>query len=178
MANIAALADHSRTTADRRIPDTWFRAQASSTTMGFVMQKCPRTVPLSDGERQLGMFVLPPFQRPPVWTRAQQARFIESCWMGLPIGAFTYNQPDNFGSRTDMWLIDGQQRMTAVYAYLADEFPVLGYCYSELTEVDHRKWHMSTSFPSLITRLTDEAELREVYDRLAYGGTPHEQPLQ
>jgi hypothetical protein len=120
------------------------------------------------------MFVLPPFQRPPVWTREQQVRFLESCWMGLPIGAFVYNAPNDYSHRTDLWLLDGQQRVTAVYAYLADEFPVFGYRYSEVTEVDRRKWHMGTSFPSLSTCTTDEAELRDIYDRLAYGGTPHE----
>ena len=33
---------------------------------------------------------------------------------------------------------------------------------------------MSVQFPCLRTHLTDEAKLRDVYDRLAYGGTPHD----
>lgn len=160
--------------AERLIPDSWFRASTSATTMGMLTADSGRNVPLSDGERQLGRFVLPPFQRPPVWTEAQQIRFVESCWLGLPIGAIVFNQPNDYSSRTDQWLLDGQQRTTAIYAYMDDAFPVFGYRFSELTEVDHRKWSWSTAFPTLITCLTDEAELEEVYDRLAYGGTAHE----
>lgn len=158
---------------DRLIPRPWFTAQASSTTMGALKGEMERAAPLAEGERQLGKFVLPNFQRPAVWTREQQIRFIESCWMGLPIGSYVYNQT-NYDSPLDSWLIDGQQRVTSVYAYMADDFPVYGHLFSELTDIDHRMWSMSVSFPCLITRLDDEAELREVYDRLAYGGTPHE----
>ena len=79
---------------DRLIPDTWFRASGQHTTMAFITSKSQaRETPLGVGERQLGWFVLPPFQRPPVWTLEQKIRFIESCWMGLPIGVFIYNRP-------------------------------------------------------------------------------------
>jgi uncharacterized protein with ParB-like and HNH nuclease domain len=133
-----------------------------------------RSTPLREGERRLGWFVLPPFQRPPVWTLAQKVRFLESCWMGLPIGSFIYNRPNRFNSPFENWLLDGQQRVTAVLGYMEDEFPVFGRLFSQLTEVDYRVWDMSTAFPSMVTNIDDEAQLREVYDRLAYGGTPHE----
>lgn len=159
----------------RLIPESWFRASGRETAMAFMnVQAARRTAPLLEGERELGWFVLPPFQRPPVWTRAQQVRFIESCWMGLPIGVFIFNRTNDAGGRFENWLLDGQQRVTAVLAYMADEFQVYGHSFSELTEVDHRIWDMSTSFPCKITNINDEAMLREVYDRLAYGGTPHE----
>lgn len=158
----------------RRIPETWFRASGQHTTMAFVTAAHQgRQTPIGPDERQLGWFVLPPFQRPAVWTRAQQIRFIESCWMGLPIGVFIYNRTVNDGP-FDAWLLDGQQRVTAVLAYVADEFPVFGHMFSDLTQADLRKWSMSVAFPCMMTNLEDEAQLREVYDRLAYGGTPHE----
>jgi hypothetical protein len=171
----AASSRSSIPSAERRIPDSWFSAQSMSTTMCFVAnmdRREPRR--LQEGERYLGWFVLPPFQRPPVWTLAQKARFIESAWMGLPLGVFVWNEA-GYGSRFGDWLLDGQQRITAVLEYMADEFPVYGYRFSELTGVDHRRWEMSTSFPCLRTRLEDEAALRDVYERLAYGGTPHAQ---
>jgi hypothetical protein len=84
---------------------------------------------------------------------------------------FVWN--DAMGTRFDQWLLDGQQRVGAVLAYMADEFPVMGHRFSELTDIDHRRWDMSVSFPCRITNLQDEAALRDVYDRLAYGGTPH-----
>ena len=159
---------------DRRIPDTWFRASGKHTTMAFITSDSQaRTTPLSEGERRLGWFVLPPFQRPPVWTLEQKIRFIESCWMGLPIGVFIYNRTTKDGPY-DSWLLDGQQRVTAVLEYIADAFPVLGYRFSELTEIDYRKWSMAVAFPCMMTNIEDEAQLREVYDRLAYGGTAHE----
>lgn len=159
---------------ERRIPETWFRASGQSTTMVFLSGKHQaRETPLGPGERQLGWFVLPPFQRPPVWTQAQQIRFLESCWMGLPIGVFIYNRTRHDGPY-DAWLLDGQQRVTAVLAYMADEFPVFGYRFSELTIYDIRRWEMSVAFPALMTNLESEEQLREVYDRLAYGGTPHD----
>ncbi|MDB5707878.1 MAG: CcrColossus [Sphingomonas bacterium] len=161
-------------TTERRIPETWFRASGQHTTMAFISgTHQARTTPLGPGERRLGWFVLPPFQRPPVWTLAQQVRFLESCWMGLPIGVFIYNRTANDGPY-DSWLLDGQQRVTAVLAYMADAFPVFGYRFSELTQADLRKWSMAVAFPCMMTNLESEDQLREVYDRLAYGGTPHE----
>ena len=162
--------------ADRIIPDSWFNARTVASSMGMLRSPELRTVPLSEGERKLGRFVLPPFQRPPVWTVAQQARFVESCWLGLPIGSIVYNSPNDYNSATDHWLLDGQQRVTSLYAYMDDAFPVFGHLFSELTVVDHRRWSMATALPCLVTCMTNEAELHEVYDRLAYGGTPHETP--
>jgi hypothetical protein len=158
----------------RKIPDSWFHANGLDTTMDFVSgeHRMMRDITLAPGERRLGWFVLPAFQRPPVWTLEQQERFIESAWMGLPLGVFVWN--DAPGTRFDQWLLDGQQRVGAVLAYMADEFPVYGYRFSELTETDLRKWEMSVSFPCRKTNLRDEAMLRDVYDRLAYGGTAHE----
>ena len=160
---------------DRKIPETWFRASGQHTTMAFLNAASQeRYAPLREGERRLGWFVLPAFQRPPVWTREQQVRFVESCWLGLPIGAFIYNRTEDMNSPHDGWLLDGQQRVTAVLAYMADEFPVMGHLFSELTEADLRRWSMGVAFPSMVTNIDDEAQLRDVYDRLAYGGTPHE----
>lgn len=158
----------------RKIPRSWFQAQARSTTMAFITasHRFERPHTLGPGERRIAWFVLPDFQRPAVWTVEQKARFVESCWMGLPIGSFVWN--DAPGTRFDQWLLDGQQRVTAVVEYMHDAFPVFGLRFSELGEVDLRVWDMSISFPCLTTNLKDEKLLREVYDRLAYGGTPHE----
>jgi uncharacterized protein with ParB-like and HNH nuclease domain len=163
--------------SNRKIPETWFRAQTQATSMSFIMPtsySAERFAPLGEGERKLGWFVLPPFQRPPVWNRDQQVRFVESLWMGLPVGVFVYNQTGSAYSRFDNWLLDGQQRVTAAIDYMNDEFEVFGHLFSQLTDRDHRQWSMGVSFPCMKTNIEDEAQLREVYDRLAYGGTAHE----
>jgi len=160
----------------RHIPPTWFRAQTRLTTMAFLTRRTgqERPAPLTEGERPLGWLVLPPFQRPPVWTLAQKVRFIESCWMGLPVGVWIFNRPDKYAHPFENWLLDGQQRVTSVLEYMADAFPVFGWTFSELTEVDRRFWDMSVAFPCAETNITDKVQLLEVYDRLAYGGTAHE----
>lgn len=154
----------------------WFRANNHNPTIGSILMSSPgllRTAPLTEDERMLGWFVLPPFQRPPVWSEAQKVRFIESIWGGLPLGAYVYNRSPRDGSPYDNWLIDGQQRITAILEYAADGFAVQGYRYSELTNVDHRHFEMRP-MAALETQLDDREALYEIYDRLAYGGTPHE----
>lgn len=147
--------------------------------MGIIMPhdgqfSAERMAPLAEGERALSWFVLPPFQRPPVWKRAQQIRLVESAWVGLPIGIIVYNRDPRHDGPFDNYLLDGQQRVTALMAYMADEFPVFGYRFSELTVQDRRRWSMSTALPLAEMTSQNLDELRDVYDRLAYGGTAHE----
>ena len=42
-----------------------------------------------DTLEHLGPFRLPEFQRPAVWSQAQEARLIESVWRGIPIGTYS-----------------------------------------------------------------------------------------
>lgn len=167
---------NARLVEGRKIPRSWFTATHRASTMAVLERGMAqeRVAALGEGERALGWFVLPPFQRAPVWNRSQQARFVESCWLGLPIGIIIYNRPEGFSHPFENWLLDGQQRITALYAYMADEFPVFGALFSELTVIDRRYWDMGTALPMAETSITDEAQLRDVYDRLAYGGTAHE----
>lgn len=155
------------------IPTRWFRAETLQTVMRFLTEESQaRTAPLAKGQRALGWFVLPDFQRPPAWTEAQQVRFVESCWLGLPIGAFVFNRTYNDGPN-DALLLDGQQRVTAVLDYMAGRFAAFGMRYDELGAEGRREW-ARIPFTCLQTNLETHAQLAEVYDRLAYGGTPHE----
>ena len=58
------------------------------------------------------------FQRAVVWSRNQKAAVIESVLMGLPIPAFYFNE-DKFGR---LIVIDGRQRLTALFEFLDDGF--------------------------------------------------------
>lgn len=129
---------------------------------------------LRDGERSLGSFTLPPFQRPPVWTLAQKVRFIESIWLRLPIASYVVNEDfrDRLGYPCSDWLLDGQQRWTAIIGYVNDEFPVFGGTHGQLTIVQQRKFR-NHPFPAIVTRDLTKAQCLEVYNRLAYGGTNH-----
>lgn len=157
------------------MPRPWFRANNTAAAIGAILMSAedfgvaPPKVP---EERRLGRFVLPPFQRPAVWTIEQKVRFIESIWGGLPLGAYVYNQPPTFRSEFDQWLLDGQQRISAILEYVANKFPVHGHLWSDLTVVDQRVFKM-IPMSAMETQIEDEAQLLEIYDRLAYGGTAH-----
>jgi hypothetical protein len=117
-------------------------------------------------------YFLPTWQRPLVWTEAQCIAFIESAWRGIPLGTFSFNMLHD-GSELDMILIDGQQRMHAIEQYLDDAFPVFGYRFSEVTEIDDRIWGMQVLFGCYRCRTRDETYLRSYYNLMNFGGTAH-----
>lgn len=124
------------------------------------------------GRRTVMGFVLPDWQRGLVWTQEQKVALIESAWMGISIGTYTYNQAA-IGSQYDYLLIDGQQRMSAIEGYITDQFPVFGYLFSELPVADLRRWQMSTAFNSYAMETEDEPVLRNYYNLMNFGGTAH-----
>jgi hypothetical protein len=132
--------------------------------------------------------VLPPFQRSLEWDEAMMIRFIESAWMGVDIGRYVVNDaqdapPRTFkdGSwlwhKTDRWLIDGQQRLTAISCYVQDQFAVKGadgrlWKWTDLPLVDQRKFG-SIGFDRGIIKVYSEVDLRVLYDRMNFGGIAH-----
>jgi hypothetical protein len=129
------------------------------------------TAPLRPGERVLLRWRIPSWQRALVWTPEQKVRLIESLWLGLPIAGYVYNRAA-YGSPLDDILVDGQQRWTAIKEYVEDAFPVYGRLFSELETQDRNGFGM-IGFNALEVNTDDEAELIDIYERLAYGGTPH-----
>lgn len=160
--------------AQRQWRGSWFRAQDRAYCIEQVL---PRERgfyrDLLPSERALGGFILPPFQRPSVWTQEQQVRLIESVLDELPVPPYVMNRDLEEGYLYDRWLLDGQQRITAILGFINDEFPVRGLRFSEVSQGD-QSWFLNRPFHCLETELRDESLLREVYDRLAYGGTPHQ----
>lgn len=147
----------------------------------YIGQECSFTVGhgLHIRERSKGYlptilrFVLPPFQRGEVWTVEQKSRFIESLWLRLPISVYAYNQSPSLG-QTDQWLIDGQQRWSAIRDFVDGKVTAFGGLrYSDMSDAELRVFDM-TPFPCILIKSDDEAHLEEMYNRLAYGGTPHQ----
>ena len=158
----------------KKMPRPWFRANNTAGPLIAIYRiDAMWDRPLHQGERKLGNFVLPAFQRPPVWTQEQQIRFIESIWQRLPLGAYIVNRVTAVDSPYDGLLLDGQQRITAIMAYVAGEFPVMGYRFTELDKREQQEFAL-IPMAYLETKLENMDHIREVYDRLAYGGTPHE----
>lgn len=125
-------------------------------------------------------YALPPFQRPVVWHEGKMIRFIEAAADGRHLGTWSYHQVDDVvkvGGRDlfpmDMWLIDGQQRLTALERFFDDGFPVYGKLWSEIDVVVKRKFLNTTVFPANVLRNRTEMELREFYDTLNFDGVAH-----
>lgn len=122
-------------------------------------------------ERRLGGYRLPDFQRPLVWTPEQEVLLIESIWDGFDIGAYAITE-DSANPEFDGFLLDGQQRLNAIMRYCADQFPVRGYLWSELTIVDRRNF-TKTTFPRVVLRSPSDEQMRTYYNRMNFGGVRH-----
>lgn len=131
------------------------------------------------GERQLLSLVLPPWQRKEVWTEDQKRRFIEGIFLGLGTGYYVINgmDYDDDGKSRPMsgWLLDGQQRITAIRDFTMDLLPIFdGIRFSDLDEITRRRRFNRVTFPCFeLEYCNDETTLQELYDRLNFGGTPH-----
>lgn len=131
------------------------------------------------GEIFLFQYRIPPFQRAVVWTDAQCISFCESAYRGYNLGSYTVNKCEWVGRgfdakphHYDMWLLDGLQRLTAIHRYYRDEFKVFGYLWSQLDAIDHRRFKMA-SFPVAQVSIYNLQTLKDIYNALNYGGTPH-----
>lgn len=60
------------------------------------------------------------FQREDVWKYDRKSELIESVLMGLPLPIFYFNQ-DKYGK---LIVVDGRQRLTALFEYLNDTYPL------------------------------------------------------
>lgn len=128
-------------------------------------------------------YILPPFQRPVVWDDGRMIRFVESAVLGFHLGTWCYNNAGDapmrtiggkeYFHKTDLWLIDGQQRLTALDRFFDDYFPVFGLFWSEVPTVRKRGFLSNTSFGAHETKIHDETTLRNLYDRLNFGGVAH-----
>jgi len=158
---------------DPSFPSPWFRPAASHPRrIDAALEEEPIRA-ARPGERRLGRFLLPPFQRPPVWTDGQRVALIESIWDGFPIPAYVVNEPCGADHPCADWLLDGQQRWTAILDYVGDVFPVRGRVFSELPLVRQRDFR-GTTLPEVVVRLETPELCYRAYRRLARGGTPHD----
>jgi hypothetical protein len=123
-------------------------------------------------ERMVMGYRLPAWQRPFVWTEEQKIKLIESLWLGLNIGTYTFNRARQDGVYDNL-LIDGQQRMKAIEEYLEGRFKVFGYLWDETTVADKRGFANARHFHCYITSSMDEGYLRGYYNMMNFGGTAH-----
>lgn len=159
------------------IPPPLMRATSIASCAGeFMIERRP--VHLYEGERELLGLVVPSFQRPPVWEPARQALFIESLFLGLNSTAIvvTDNEWTTDGRRLPQtsWIIDGQQRLTALAAFLANEIAIFdGVRFADLAREDRRRLQDAPLARLKVSYKSPLADLRTLYTRLAFGGVAH-----
>jgi hypothetical protein len=119
--------------------------------------------------RENGRWVIPDFQRELVWTLEQKIRFIESLVLGLPVGEYTLHQTPDYKYE----VLDGQQRWNAIFEYVDGKFPVFGYFWKDLNTTSKLGFE-HLSFPHRACEGYTYAQKLDAYNRLAYGGTPHD----
>lgn len=160
-----------------RIPPALLRASTFATCAGeFMIEHTPPH--LYPGERALLGLVVPPFQRPAVWEPTRQALFIESLFLGLNSTAIvvTDNEWRDDGRRLpkSSWIIDGQQRLTALAAFLSGDLAIFGGMRRrDLDASERRRLEDAPLARIKVSHKTSEADLKTLYERLAFGGIAH-----
>ena len=157
--------------AIREMPTPLDIGQHMAATIGHPIHHWRKGIADTQGRRQVMGYPLPEWQRPLVWTKGQMVRFLESVWLGLPVGTWAYVQ--NNDPATDGLLIDGQQRLWAIQQYLEDGFPVFGVKWSKTTDVDKRGFEMSRHFHCYLVKSADDEFLRSYYNLMNFSGTAH-----
>lgn len=119
-----------------------------------------------------GMDLSPDYQRAHVWTREQQAAYVEYTLMGGEVGqVITWNNPTWNGSwKSPTELVDGKQRLEAVRAFFRDEFPAFGHLFSAFED---RLPPFNPAFKFQVCCLRTREEILQLYLNINAGGTPH-----
>lgn len=162
-----------------RIPERLFYGRGMSTMIGQLAgQAQARTyIQAANGHRTVLGFPVPTWQRELCWNDAQNERFIQSVYAGIYLGLYVYNDTITSAPKLDGLLIDGQQRLHALELYLTGQLAVTGpdghrYRWTDLSAEEQAHFNQ-IPFGFEIVSITDEAELKDLYNLLNFGGTPH-----
>jgi len=155
----------------RLMPDRLDLGDHMASCIGQAVFEWEESKYLIDGCRSVMGYNLPSWQRPFVWTQSQSIKLIESIWLGLNIGTYTFNRSHD-DPKYDNLLIDGQQRLKAIQDYLSCEFKVFGYLWSDLGRSEQRSFE-SRHFHCFITKSVDDQYLRDYYTVMNFSGVAH-----
>lgn len=138
----------------------------------FTLAECARKY-----SKDSGVFVVPDFQRHPVWSDQKKAKLIESFLLGLPVPPiFLYTEKG-----ISFKIIDGLQRVHTIYSFFNNEFKLIGLnkrCpylnkkFYELTD-DYKQKLENSILPATIIKQTnpiDDSSVYLIFERLNTGG--------
>ena len=118
--------------------------------------------------REDGSIYFPDYQRDLVWDAHQKEMLIDSIVRGIPIGSIFVNESPSF-----MWeVVDGKQRLDAIYSFTQNEFSYRGTYWKDWTLSMKRGF----TFTTLLTHRTSfqtRKEVLELYCRINWAGTLH-----
>jgi len=98
----------------------------------------------------------PSYQRDLVWSLTDEQKLIESIFNRVDIGKFVFIHI-GYGSELMYEILDGKQRLTALYRFFTDQFTYEGYYYSELPWILKHVFE-DTSIAVAVTRKENLAE--------------------
>ncbi len=119
----------------------------------------------------------PDFQRSLVWDEQRKCRLIESLLLRIPIPVFyvAADEEENWS------VVDGVQRMSTIYSYMRDEFPLSqlqylgqldGMTYSELPRPMQRRINETLFIVNIIEPGTPRDVTFNIFRRINTGGVP------
>lgn len=135
------------------------------------------TIGLEEDEAEL---FIPDYQREFVWSSRQQARFIESILLNLPIPYLFVADLSEGAREGRLEIVDGSQRVRTLVAFMQDRLRLdglkkltaaNGFTFSELSGPRQMRFKRKTLRMIELTETTDEEARREIFDRLNSGGT-------
>lgn len=143
-------------------------------TVDYPITSLPRFIQREIDES--GLQLNPDFQRGHVWTRRQQIEYIKFLLRDGNTGRDIYfNSPSwhtqiNPGEYDEYVCVDGLQRITAIQAFINNEFKVFG---SYFREFEDAKLIGLNTIRVHINDLKTKAEVLTWYLEMNSGGTPH-----
>jgi hypothetical protein len=116
--------------------------------------------------------VRPPFQRNPVWSERQQASLIDTILLEYPIPELYMQELTDSSGKQKHLLVDGQQRIRAILAFLANEFELKddspkwqSLAFKDLSE-DEKKRIFEYNFVVRLLPDMPDTEVRSIFQRL------------
>jgi uncharacterized protein with ParB-like and HNH nuclease domain len=156
---------------DSRLPSAYYKTNTLKLyDIDFLMHNKDKS------DKSLFGFNIPDFQRGLVWSNAQKIRLIESLFLEIPIGTYMINdisQTHDIDNPLNNLLLDGQQRLNAIYCYLNSDFRVFGYFWHELNLKEQGKL-LRSPFHCVSVHESDLFKLESIYNLLNFGGTSHD----
>lgn len=121
-----------------------------------------------------GIDLDPDFQRPHVWTEAQQVAYVEHILRGGWASRTILFNCINWNGRGEcgpLVLVDGKQRLEAVRRFLRNDLAIFGG--NRRSDFSDRLDPLKASFRICVNDLPTRADVLRWYLELNAGGTPH-----